>query len=134
MSSRHRNGRSAWTRDELHELKRLYGSHTDKELARRFGRSETSIKRMAGRLALAKDKAFLRRIDPERSTRMPRWTEPELERLVELYPHTPNLEIARNLQRSVKSIVSKAHHLQLRKCEDRLREMGRENVALRQDR
>ena len=40
-------------------------------------------------------------------------------------------EAARRLGRSVKSVVSKAHHLGLRKNPERLVEMGRENVGLR---
>ena len=40
-------------------------------------------------------------------------------------------DIALKLDRSVKSVVSKAHNLGLKKDPDRLREMGRENVSLR---
>ena len=82
-------------------------------------------------LALAKDKAFLRRIDQKSVTRMPRWTDQELDVLRELYPLLPNLEIAQKLNRSVKSVVSKAHNMGLRKDPKRLRQMGRENVSLR---
>ena len=66
-------------------------------------------------------------------TRMPRWQVQELELLAELYPACSNLEIAKQLGRSVKSIVSKAHHMGLKKDLDRLREMGRQNVSLRYD-
>ena len=62
---------------------------------------------------------------------MPRWTTEELDVLRELYATTANLEIADRLNRSVKSIVSKAHHVGLKKDLDRLREMGRQNVSLR---
>jgi DNA-binding NarL/FixJ family response regulator len=62
---------------------------------------------------------------------MPRWNASELEVLRALYPTRSNLEIALELQRSVKSVVSKAHHLGLKKEIERLREMGRENVRLR---
>ena len=51
--------------------------------------------------------------------------------LGDLYPRCSNLEIAQKLQRSVKSVVSKAHHLGLKKDPVRLQEMGRENVSLR---
>jgi len=67
-------------------------------------------------------------------TRMPRWRMEELEFLQEVYATLPNLEIARRLGRSVKSVVSKAHQLSLEKSADRLREMGRENVSARYDR
>ena len=62
---------------------------------------------------------------------MPRWTEEELKTLRELYPRTANLEIAATLDRSVKSVVSQAHHMGLKKEMERLREMGRQNVSLR---
>ena len=42
-----------------------------------------------------------------------------------------DVEIAQELRRSVKSVVSKAHHLGLKKHPVRLKEMGRENVSLR---
>ena len=96
-----------------------------------FERSLESIEEQAVLLALAKDKAFLRRIDQKSVTRMPRWTDQELDVLRELYPLLPNLEIAQELNRSVKSVVSKAHNMGLRKDPKRLREMGRENVSLR---
>jgi hypothetical protein len=51
--------------------------------------------------------------------------------LVELYPKTANLDLAQKLNRSVKSVVSKAHNLGLKKEIERLREMGRENVGMR---
>ena len=47
------------------------------------------------------------------------------------YPVKSNLELARDLGRSVKSVVSKAHHMGLKKSSERLRNMGRENVSLR---
>jgi len=120
-----------WTRDELAEFKRIYGTRTDEDLSRIFGRSEGSIQKLANDLALAKDKAFVRKLVGEASTRMPRWREEELELLRRDYPARSNLEIARDLGRSVKSVVSKAHHLGLKKSTERLRVMGRENVSLR---
>jgi hypothetical protein len=48
-----------------------------------------------------------------------------------MYNTNSNLEIAQDLQRSVKSVVSKAHNLGLKKSSDRLQEMGRQNVDLR---
>jgi len=121
----------SWTRDELSELKRIYGTRTDDDLSRIFGRAESDIRSMAERYALSKDKAFVRKLSGEASTRMPRWTAEELDLLRRDYPVHPNLEIAKRLGRSVKCIVSKAHNLGLKKSPDRLREMGRENVSLR---
>ena len=81
--------------------------------------------------AFGNGKAFLRRLNGKTSTRMPRWTDAELERLKVMYSDHSNLEIATALNRSVKSVVSKAHNLGLKKDLERLREMGRENVSLR---
>jgi hypothetical protein len=120
-----------WTREEIVELKRIFGTRTDDDLSRIFGRNVAAIQDVAEKLALAKDKAFMRRLSGEASTRMPRWSLEELEILKQDYPQLPNLEIARKLDRSVKSIVSKAHNLGLKKSSQRLREMGRENVSLR---
>ena len=122
---------SRWTREEINELRRLYGTRTDADLAAIFGRSLDAVQRIAKKYCLAKDKAFLKRQNGEGASRMPRWDEEELALLRDIYPKTPNLEIAQRLNRSVKSIVSKAHNLGLKKEIDRLREMGRENVSLR---
>ncbi|MHC4378418.1 MAG: SANT/Myb-like DNA-binding domain-containing protein [Planctomycetota bacterium] len=120
-----------WTRDEVQRLRQLYGRRTDQDLARILGRPVEEIEEKATEYALRKDKAFIRKLEGASATRMPRWTEAELQILRELYPLRPNLEIAHQLKRSVKSVVSKAYHLGLKKDPQRLREMGRENVALR---
>jgi len=125
-----RSGR--WSQDEIAELKRLYGTRTDESLALILGRDVQSIKSTSRRLCISKDKAFLRRHDRAgKSTRMPRWKKDELQLLRERYPAHSNLSIAQDLNRSVKSVVSKAHNLGLKKDPARLREMGRENVSLR---
>jgi DNA-binding CsgD family transcriptional regulator len=120
-----------WTQDEVAEFKRLYGTRTDDDLAIIFGRTLEAVKRLGARYCLAKDKAFVRKLTGSAATRMPRWGAAELERLKELYPVTSNLDIAQQLNRSVKSVVSKAHNLGLKKEVDRLRQMGRENVSMR---
>jgi hypothetical protein len=120
-----------WQREELAEFKRIYGTRTDEDLSRIFGRALEEVRRLADELALAKDKAFVRKLAGEASTRMPRWRAEELNRLRLDYPVQSNLELARSLGRSVKSVVSKAHHLGLKKSTERLRAMGRENVSLR---
>lgn len=121
--------------DEVAAFKRLYGTRTDEDLALVFGRRIDLVKATAAELCLSKDKAFLKRhADVPKAVKMPRWSDEELERLTELYPSTPNLEIARELGRSVKSVVSKAHHLGLKKDKARLQQMGRQNVKLRYDR
>ena len=120
-----------WTREETRRFKRLYGSRSDEHIALIFGRSVQAVRRHAETLRLAKDKAFLKKLKGKGTTRMPRWSAQELEILERLYPGTPNLEIAAKLAHSVKSVVSKAHHMGLKKDVERLREMGRENVSLR---
>ncbi|MEW6073873.1 MAG: hypothetical protein AB1726_14935 [Planctomycetota bacterium] len=121
----------SWTREEIVELKRIYGTRTDEDLSRIFGRSLEAIQNAAIEHALAKDKAFVRRLAGESSTHMPRWSTPELDFLRREYPFLPNLDIAKKLNRSVKSVVSKAHNLGLKKSPQRLCQMGRENVSLR---
>ena len=124
--------RGPWSGEELAELKRLYGSRTDEDLALIFGRRLRDVRRKAGELCMAKDKAFLRRRGNGRGpTRMPRWKPEELQTLQRLYPRHSNLEIAQRLNRSVKSVVSKAYHMQLKKDPARLIEMGKQNVQKR---
>ncbi|TAH34569.1 MAG: hypothetical protein EYC70_16685 [Planctomycetota bacterium] len=121
----------AWSASELQTLKRLYGTRADADLALILSRGEEEIHAKARELCLAKDKAFTHRYQTARRTRMPRWTVEEVQRLSALYPVRSNLDIARELRRSVKSVVSKAHDLGLHKNDERLREMGRENVRQR---
>lgn len=120
-----------WTREEVAEFKRIYGTRTDEDLVRIFGRPIEAVQELALRFALAKDKAFLRRLQGNSATRMPRWSADEVETLTRLYPLVPNVQLAKELGRSLKSVVSKAHNLGLKKSPDRLRAMGRENVSLR---
>ena len=124
-----------WGHEDLNDFKRLYGTRTSEDLAIIFGRSLTDIEECATRLCLSKDKAFLRRqTGGKATTRMPRWQASELDQLRQLYPQASNLDIAKLLNRSVKSIVSKAHNLGLKKDPSRLKEMGRQNVSLRYSR
>lgn len=126
--------RGRWTPEEVAVLKRLYGSRMDEDLAKVLGRNVGAIRRQARKLHLAKDKTFLRRVHQRPATRMPRWSEEEVRTLVRLYSSESNLEIAEHLGRSVKSVVSKAHELSLKKSSERLQAMGRDNVSLRVDR
>ena len=120
-----------WSQEETADFKRLYGTRTNKDLAVIFGRSEDQIHEFAEVLCLAKDKAFLRKLTDRPPTKMPRWTAAEIEMLRVAYPVRSNLDIAQELNRSVKSVVSKAHILGLKKDRSRLQEMGRQNVSLR---
>ena len=122
---------SDWTREEIGEFKRIYGTRTDEDLARVFSTTTDEILRLASELRLSKDKAFLRKLRGERATRMPRWRAKELDLLRASYASESNLDIARQLGRSVKSVLSKAHLLGLEKSPERLREMGSRNVSVR---
>ena len=118
-----------WSRDEKHRLKRMYGSRSDEHIALILARPVESVRAEALELRLAKDKVFQKR--RQQTTRMPRWTIQALAELRERYPSDANIELAASLGRSVKSIVSKAHQLGLKKKVERLRQMGRENIRLR---
>jgi hypothetical protein len=120
---------TAWTLDELRKLQRIYGSRTDARVARALRRSVEDVSAKAAELALAKDKRHF-----PGARKMPRWTYEDLAKLRQLYPTTPNHDIACQLGRSVKAVVSKGSALQLRKTDGRLEEMGRRNVQLRRDR
>jgi len=113
------------TQEQVQQLKLLYGRRSDRELARYFGVTVSHIEDTARSLALGKDKAAFR------GRRMPRWTHEQLSMLIDLYPDTDNLEIARRVGRTVKSVASKAHQLKLKKSVSRLEQMGRQNVARR---
>ncbi len=126
---------NALTVDEVVRFKRFYGTRSDEDLSIIFGRRLQVIKDLAAELCLSKDKVFLRRASGgEAKTKMPRWTAAELDRLRDLYPAMSNLDIAQELGRSVKSVVSKAHNLRLKKDKARLQQMGRQNVRLRYER
>lgn len=120
-----------WTRTEIAGFKRSHGTHTDEELALRFARNVKEIRALARELRLSKDKAFVKRLCGKGATRMPRWREEEIELLRDLYPARRNLELASQLGRSAASVVTKAHYLKLKKSDQRLQEMGRENVSVR---
>lgn len=112
--------------NQLSEFKRAYGSSTDDELAVQFKTSASAVRRLAVQHGLAKDK----RAFPG-TRKMPRWTPEEKATLAEVYASTDNLALAQQHGRSVKSIVAQANALGLKKSPERLRAMGRENVAKR---
>ncbi|KAA3612769.1 MAG: hypothetical protein DWQ01_03430 [Planctomycetota bacterium] len=120
-----------WSSEELQSLKSQYGSQTDSNLAITLGRTPDEIRDKARELCLAKDKAFLCKINGNGQTPMPRWSEKEKETLCRLYPDHFNQDIAKTLGRSVKSITSKANELGLVKSPSHLTDMGRRNVRTR---
>lgn len=106
-------------------LRKEYPSRPNAELAEEFECDEREIERRAEELALRKNKRVFT------GGKMPRWSDEEIAYLREHYEGTASIDIALHLGRSERSIVSKAHHLGLRKGRDRLAEMGRENVGRR---
>jgi hypothetical protein len=60
-----------------------------------------------------------------------RWTKEEVATLKRLHRSHSNAEIAKVLRRKTSSVVFKAHRLGLSKGPKRLREMGKENIAIR---
>ncbi len=124
--ARKRKRPERWSHQDSMELRRLYGSTPNPELCRIFGRSIGDIEHRATELALRKSKAAFKG-----TMRMPRWKPDQVAYLRTHYRDTDNLTLALELGRSVKSVVSKAHHIGLRKSSERLAEMGRENVAYR---
>jgi hypothetical protein len=133
--------RGPWTSADVRNLKAHYGSREDRHVAILLGRAVADVRRAAKALHLAKDKAFVRRLalakgtlDPLQRrtlTEMPRWNAEQIQKLRALYPDHSNDEIAAAVRRSVKSVLSKAHELRLRKSPQRLREMGASNVGVR---
>lgn len=129
---------------EIRHLKQCYPCRPDWALVLVHSREIVVLRRKATELGLGRDKRCesvllpgfepIVELYPEAAVRMPRWTAAELRRLRKLYPSQSNLEIARELGRSVKSVVAKASEVGLKKTRRRLRQMGRENVAVRHDR
>ena len=134
-----RKGR--WAAWELEYLRECWSSRADWAVQLVLGRKPDAIQRKADEFCLGKDRRIeMVRIDEletvvtiqaQPSRRMPRWSADEVEQLRAIYPSQPNLAVAKMLGRSVKSVLSKANELGLKKSEDRLRSMGRENVELR---
>lgn len=114
------------------DFKRCYSSVLDRDLVIVFGVVEARIAEAASRLQLRKNKGLMAQFGVR--TVMPRWAAAELAILRVDYATCSNISIARKLGRSVKSVVSKAHHLGLQKSPERLREMGAQNVRRRYER
>ncbi len=134
-----RKGRfSGW---ELEYLKHAYGTRPDWALTLVLGRDVHAMRRKANELCLGKHRGVepielpvLEKhvvIEAQAPLRMPRWTPEEVEHLRALFADRANLDIAKELGRSVKSVVAKANELGLKKTASRLRAMGRENVRIR---
>ena len=129
---------------EIRHLKRYYPCRPDWALCLVHSRELAVLRKKAAELCLGRDKRCdsviipgfepIVEFYPPAPVRMPRWEANEVRLLRKLYPAQSNLDIARELGRSVKSIVAKASELGLKKTRKRLRQMGRENVAIRHSR
>lgn len=122
-------GTAPLTRDEINDLRARYGRMTDEEVAAAFQRVPSVIEAVVKEYRLRKDKRW--RAGFGEKTTMPRWTDAEIVRLKQLYPTRGAVEVARLMDRSVKSVMSKANRLGLGKTQERLTTMGRENVRFR---
>lgn len=127
---RERTRRGRWAPDEIALLKELYAGRDDVDLEVCLSRSADDIVTMATELCLRKDKGARqhRRVGP---ISMPRWTDVEVARLRALYPTRQNLEIAREIGRSVTSVANKAHQLGLKKSNEVRKQIGAANAAAR---
>lgn len=127
LRAERRNGE--WSVDEVHALKELYSGRRDEDLEVCLSRGRDDIRRMAESHCLRKDKGA--RPGGGSRMRMPRWSDDEVAKLRELYPVRQNLEIAREIGRSVTSVANKAHQLGLKKSEQIRKRIGAANAASR---
>lgn len=112
-------------RRTLTRFKRTYGRKTDTELADEFKVSLDEVLQLATAHSLGKDK----RIIP--CEKMPRWTEDQVAKLIELYPNHSNEEIAAVIGRTAISVLNKANRMRLMKSSGYLADTGRKNVSVR---
>lgn len=92
-----------WTTEQDDVLLRLYGKVRTRDLARRLGRSHSSVKDRAARLGL------------QLSAPKHRWSPEEDEVLSALYGSVPTTDIAARLGRRRKSVYDRAYQLGLGK-------------------
>lgn len=118
-----------WTKEEVEDLKRCYGSTPPWQLVARFSCSVEDLEAKAAELALARNKAAF-----PGTRKMPRWDAEAVATLRRLYPRQTNHAIALQLGRSVRAVVCKAHQLGLVKPLEHLAQVGRENMAKRSSR
>jgi hypothetical protein len=146
---RQRKATGPWSREELRLLKKLYGTRTNEDLEVCLMRGRVEIAGAAQKMCLAKDKRFRSEqvqlpfltsspadlatsaSGSRASSRMPRWTSTEVDRLREMYPDQDNLSVARALGRTVVSVANKAYQLNLCKSPEMLADIGRLNIAHR---
>lgn len=114
--------------DQLLQFRNLYSKKTNAEVAEQFDMTVEQVGEIADALGLGKDKRFFPGMP------MPRWSDEEKTWLRENYANKSNVDLSAHLRRSVKSVVSQAHRMRLKKDAAQLTQTGRENVAFRRDR
>lgn len=70
---------------------------------------------------------------PRKGDKMPRWTVEQLEYIRDNYTSLSNKELSCRTGKTVKAINTFAVRFGLRKSQERLAEMGRQNVSMRWD-
>lgn len=116
------------THDQQMQFKKLFASMKNTNLAIKFDISVEEVVKLGRHWSLGKDKKLF---DDQVMTR---WSAGDIETLRTFYPTMPNEMMALTLNRTVLSVISKACRLGLRKNEDYLARMGRDNVSFRKDR
>jgi hypothetical protein len=115
-----------WTPDYVTQFRKDYPSFTDKELCSMYQTNPLKVQQLAIQFCLGKNKLVL-----PGTVKMPRWTESQLVTLKKLYSSNDNLIIAKKLSRTVKSVVSKAFFMKLKKNATQLTKTAKENVSCR---
>lgn len=104
-----------WTNADVTSLVKLYPVHSNQELAAIFGRSELGIMGKARALKLRKNS--IGSSQRRQSCYSHPWSIQQEILLQELFPSTPNEEIADILDRSTNAVAIKARRIGLRKME-----------------
>jgi len=112
-----------WSPEIIKKFKKDYGSYEDAVLAQMYRTTILKVDSLANEYALAKSKKKIK------GTRMIHWTDSEVRKLKMQYPDISNLEIAKDLRKSVTAVLSKASNLGLKKSKRYLSSIYRKNVS-----
>jgi len=115
-----------WTPEIVQQFRRDYPNHTDDELCKMYETNHLKVQQLQVDYCLGKNKRTLPGV-----VTMPRWTDDQLKTLKEMYTDNDNIIIAKKLGKTVKSVVSKAFFLGLKKSKTQLTKIAKKNVACR---
>ena len=103
-----------WSKEEIQQLKKLFEtiSTSTEQLAKKLGRSVSSLKSKAYRIGLKSRMQY----NP--------WSAEEINKLNEMFPTTSTNELAKHFARSVNSVRQKAFRLELKKSKEHLKSIG----------